>query len=47
LKEAEEQKRRTSKLAGFITPAGKEGSDNSAEVVVVYGSAKKACQDFY
>jgi hypothetical protein len=40
-KEAEEQKRRTRELAGFSTPAETGGSDDSAEVVVVYGSAKK------
>jgi hypothetical protein len=40
-KEAEEQKRRTRELAGFSTPVETGGSDDSAEVVVVYGSAKK------
>ena len=40
-KETEEQKRKTRDLAGFSTPAETGGSDDSAEVIVVYGSAKK------
>jgi pyruvate/2-oxoacid:ferredoxin oxidoreductase alpha subunit len=40
-KETEEQKRKTRELAGFSTPAETGGSDDSAEVIVVYGSAKK------
>jgi hypothetical protein len=40
-KETEEQKRKTRDLAGFSTPAETGGSDDSAEVVIVYGSAKK------
>jgi hypothetical protein len=41
LKEAEEQKRKSRDIAGFSTPAETGGSDDSAEVVVVYGSARK------
>jgi hypothetical protein len=41
LRETEEQKRKTRDLAGFSTPAETGGSDDSAEVTVVYGSAKK------
>jgi hypothetical protein len=40
-RETEEQKRKTTDLAGFSTPAETGGSDDSAEVIVVYGSAKK------
>jgi hypothetical protein len=40
-KETEEQKRKTRDLAGFSTPVETGGSDDSAEVIVVYGSAKK------
>jgi hypothetical protein len=41
-KGTEEQKRKTRDLAGFSTPAETGGSDDSAEVIVVYaGSAKK------
>jgi hypothetical protein len=40
-KETEEEKRKTRYLAGFSTPAETGGSDDSAEVIVVYGSAKK------
>jgi hypothetical protein len=40
-KETEEQKRKTRDLAGFSTPAETGGSNDSAEVIVVYGSAKK------
>jgi hypothetical protein len=40
-KETGEQKRKTRDLAGFSTPAETGGRDNSAEVIVVYGSAKK------
>jgi hypothetical protein len=40
-RETEEQKRNTRDLAGFSTPAETGGSDDSAEVIVVYGSAKK------
>jgi hypothetical protein len=40
-KETEEQKRKTRDLAGFSTQAETGGSDDSAEVIVVYGSAKK------
>jgi hypothetical protein len=40
-KETEEQKRKTRDLAGFSTPAETGGSDDSAEVIVVYGSANK------
>jgi pyruvate/2-oxoacid:ferredoxin oxidoreductase alpha subunit len=40
-KETEEEKRKTRDLAGFSTPAETRGSDDSAEVIVVYGSAKK------
>jgi hypothetical protein len=40
-KETEEQKRKTRDLAGFSTPAETGGSDDSAEVIVVYGSAEK------
>jgi pyruvate/2-oxoacid:ferredoxin oxidoreductase alpha subunit len=40
-KETEEQKRKTRDLAGFSSPAETGGSDDSAEVIVVYGSAKK------
>jgi hypothetical protein len=41
LKEAEEQNRKTRELAGFSTPAEIGGSDDSAAVVFVNGSAKK------
>jgi hypothetical protein len=40
-KETEEQKRKTRDLAGFSTPAETGGSDDSAEVIVFYGSANK------
>jgi hypothetical protein len=40
-KETEEQKKKTRDLAGFSTPAETGGSHDSAEVIVVYGSAKK------
>jgi hypothetical protein len=40
-KETEEQKRKTRDSAGFSTRAERGGSDDSAEVIVVYGSAKK------
>jgi hypothetical protein len=40
-RESEEQKRKTRDLAGFSTPVETGGSDDSAEVIVVYGSAKK------
>jgi hypothetical protein len=40
-KETEEQKKKTRDLAGFSTPAETGGSNDSAEVIVVYGSAKK------
>jgi hypothetical protein len=40
-KESEEQKRKARALAGFSTQAETGGSDDSDEVVVVYGSAKK------
>jgi hypothetical protein len=40
-KETEYQKRKTRDLAGFSTLAVTGGSDDSAEVIVVYGSAKK------
>jgi hypothetical protein len=40
-KETREQKRKTRDLAGFSIPAETGGSDDSTEVIVVYGSAKK------
>jgi hypothetical protein len=40
-RETEEQKRKTRDLAGFSTRAETGGSNDSAEVIVVYGSAKK------
>jgi hypothetical protein len=41
-RETEEQKRKARDLAGFSTsPAETGGSNDSAEVIVVYGSAKK------
>jgi hypothetical protein len=40
-RETEEKKRKTRDLAGFSTPAETGGSDDSAKVIVVYGSAKK------
>jgi hypothetical protein len=40
-KETEKQKRKTRDLAGFSTPAETGGRDDSAELIVVYGSAKK------
>jgi pyruvate/2-oxoacid:ferredoxin oxidoreductase alpha subunit len=40
-KETEEQKKKTRDLAGLSTPAETGGSDDSAEVIIVYGSAKK------
>jgi hypothetical protein len=40
-RETEEQKRKTRDLAGFSTPAETGGSDDSAEVIIVYGSARK------
>jgi hypothetical protein len=40
-KETEEQKKKTRDLAGFSTPAETGGSDDSAEVIIVYGLAKK------
>jgi hypothetical protein len=40
-KETEEQKRKTRDLAGSSTPAEKGGSNDSAEMIVFYGSAKK------
>jgi hypothetical protein len=46
LKEAEEQNRRTKELAGFSTLAETGGSYDSAEVVIVYGSAKKGVSRF-
>jgi hypothetical protein len=39
--QTEGQKRKTRDLAGFSTLAETGGSDDSAEVIVVYGSAKK------
>jgi hypothetical protein len=40
-RETEEQKRKTRDFAGFSTPAETGGSDDSAEVIFVYESAKR------